>query len=138
MGVRHSLQNNLDANVSREQETIRVDRILNLSSAPPKAGFSTCSVQHAIRTGHVFGLLNISGSGSGPAVWSRSLFPFSGVRGRWCMPLLPELWGAPFSLSSQGHDIHHGFFCSVILGSGGRRREEGGQSSGAQNYLFLA
>ena len=34
MGVRHSLQNNLDANVSREQETIRVDRILNLSSAP--------------------------------------------------------------------------------------------------------
>ena len=56
---------------TREQEKIRVDRILNLSSAPPKAGFSTCSVQHAIRTGHVFGLLNISGSGSGPAVWSR-------------------------------------------------------------------
>ena len=47
------------------------------SSAPPKAGLSTCSIQHAIRTGHVFGLLNISGSGSGPAVWPRSSSPSS-------------------------------------------------------------
>ena len=75
MGVRHSLQNSLDANVSGEKRTIRVDRILNLFSAPPKAGLSTCNIQHAIRTGHVFGLLNISGSGSGPAVWSIEKWP---------------------------------------------------------------
>ena len=31
----------------------------------PKAGFSTCSFRHAIGTGHVFCLLNISGSGHG-------------------------------------------------------------------------
>ena len=37
--LRRSLQNSLDANVSGEQKTIRVDRILNLSSAPPKQGF---------------------------------------------------------------------------------------------------
>ena len=34
----------------------------------PKARFSTCSFRHAIGTGHVFCLLNISGPGSGPAV----------------------------------------------------------------------
>ena len=45
----------------------------------PKGGFSTCSFRHAIGTGHVFCLLNISGSGSGPAVWSTVFVLFARV-----------------------------------------------------------